>query len=387
MNVFPLNNGHAVFGKNESLYQCVLDDFKKAKFIGILTYNISPSSESHLLKSLKDACLKGTKAVVVTNIPKRFPTYFKDRNALAAKDMIDLYMQQLDPQNYGMRLSPYFGFHNHAKVIMTENIVFWGSSNYSDESSRNFECGTLSTDKGLIEYLKETLFPEVQGSSVPFYRHNFAVAIANLESLILACKAARQELFEAAFEPRSEYETNFEEVWRYRTNDNGVTISFLRGFIDSFSQFEDALDVIETIIDEYSELDELPEQVELLQCLYEEYNKIYDDFRDTISSLFEDLEQVGRYDVSDEACRKINTDYGMEAYDENLDYYAERAMNEASWEYSNLIEEAEPTVRDALDMLDSMVSSFERLNTSLYQLLEVNSKIDNTGIQYKPQFI
>ncbi len=381
MKTIPTNESCAVFGENESLYQCVLDDFKNAKFIGILTYNISPKSDSRLLSSLRDACLNGTNSVIVTNIPKRFQMYFNEQYAVSAKGMIDLYIRQLNPQNYGMRLNPYFAFHNHAKIIMTENIVYWGSSNYSDESSRNYECGTISTDKGLIEYLKDTLFPEVQSSSIPFYRYNFAVAIANLERLIPACKAARQELFEATFEPWSEYETNFEEVWSYRTNDSGVTTRFLRGFVDFFSQFEDALDVIETIIDEYSELDELPEQVELLQCLYEEYNKLYDDFRDTISSLFEDLEQMARYDVSDEACRKINMDYGMEAYDENLDYYAEKAMNEASWEYSNLIEEAEPTVQDALDMLDSMVGSFERLYTSLYQLLEVNSKIDNTGIQ------
>ena len=70
----------------------------------------------------------------------------------------------------------------------------------------------------------------------------------------------------------------------------------------------------------------------------------------------------------------------MEAYDENLDYYAEKAMNEASGEYESLIEDAEPTVREALDSLDSMIESFQRLYDSLHQLLEVNSKIDNTGM-------
>lgn len=208
--------------------------------------------------------------------------------------MIDLYMRQLDPQNYGMRLSPYFAFHNHAKVIMTENIVYWGSSNYSDESRNNFECGTISADKDLIAYLKGTLFPEIQSNSVPFYKNNFAVALANLESLIPACQAARQKLFDAAFEPWSEYENNFQEVWVYRTNDSGVTIGLLRGFLDFFSRFEDALDVIGSIIDEYCEYDELPDQVEALRSLYEEYKALYESFLDTISSLFEDLEQMAR---------------------------------------------------------------------------------------------
>ena len=380
MNVFPVNDSRAVFGKNESLYQCVLDDFKNAKFIGILTYNISPKLDSLLLETLKNACLNGTNAIIVTNIPKRFPSYFKEQYALAAKDMIDLYVRQLNPQGYGMRLNPYFAFHNHAKIVMTENIVYWGSSNYSDERSRNFECGTVSTDRELIAYLKDVLFPEIQSGSVPFYKYNFAVALANLESLIPACQAARQKLFDAAFEPWSEYETNFQDVWIYRTNDSGVTIGFLRGFLDYFSRFEDALDVIDSIIDEYCEYDELPDQVEELRTLYEEYKALYEGFLDTISTLFEELEQMARYDVSDEACRKINADYGMEAYDENLDYYAEKAMNEASGEYESLIEDAEPTVREALDSLDSMIESFQRLYDSLHQLLEVNSKIDNTGM-------
>ena len=93
MNVFPVNDSRAVFGKNESLYQCVLDDFKNAKFIGILTYNISPKLDSLLLETLKNACLNGTNAIIVTNIPKRFPSYFKEQYALAAKDMIDLYVR------------------------------------------------------------------------------------------------------------------------------------------------------------------------------------------------------------------------------------------------------------------------------------------------------
>lgn len=376
-----VNESRMVFGKNEFTYQCVLDDFKNAEFIGVITFNISQKTDSDLLKSLKDACINGTDAVVVTNIPKRFPSYFRRQYAVAAKDMIDLYKRQLDPHDYGMRLSPYFNFRNHAKVVMTDNIIYWGSSNFSDESCGNIECGTISTDSELIKYLKDSLFPDLQSKSVPYYKYNFAVAIANLESLIPACKAARQSLFDAAFEPWADYDTNFEEKWIYRTTDSGVTVSFLRDFIEFFYQFDDALNVIDDIIDEYFELDELPGQVETLKGLFEEYKRTFDSFYDNMSSLFGDLEQMAQYDVSDEACRKINNDYGMEAYDENLNYYADKAMNEATGEYEELIRESEQTVRDALDSLDSMIRYFEKLDTSLHQLLEVNSKIDNTGVR------
>ena len=384
MENITTSESQAVFGQNEFTYQRVLDDFKNAKFIGIMTYNISSKSNSRLLNALKVACENGANAVVITNIPKRFPLYYTQRYAVAAKDMIDSYLRQLDPQNYKMRLNPYFTFHNHAKIIMTENIVYWGSSNFSDESSNNLECGTISTDKKLINYLKDSLFPDIQKNSVPYYKYNFAVAIANLDSLIPVCELARQHLFDAAFIPWSDYDTNFEEKWVYRTADSGITVKFLQGFMRFFSKFEDALNVIDDIIDEYWELDELPEPVGTLKTLFEEYKSTYESFYETISSLFEDLKDLARYDVSDEACRKIVNDYGMEAYDEQLDYYAEKAMDEASNEYEELIKNSESTIRDALENLDCIISYFMELNSNLHQLLEIDPRIDNTGVSRRP---
>ena len=58
-------------------------------------------------------------------------------------------------------------------------------------------------------------------------------------------------MFDAAFEPWADYDTIFEEKWIYRTTDSGVTVRFLRGFIEFFSRFDDALNVIDDIIDEY----------------------------------------------------------------------------------------------------------------------------------------
>ena len=375
-----INDSRAVFGENELMYQCVLDDFKNAKFIGIMTFNISQKSDSFLLKALKDACAKGTNAVVITNIPKRFSSYYRIQYAVAAKDMIDLYKRQLDPRDYEMRLNPYFSFNNHAKIIMTDNIVYWGSSNYSDESCRNIECGTISTDKALIDYLKNNLFPNVQTKSVPYYKHNFAVAIANLESLIPVCKMARQSLFNASFEPWADYDTNFEGKWIYRTTDNGVTLTFLNKFIAFFSRFDNALNVIDDIVDEFCELDELPDKVAILKELLEEYKHEYNAFLNSISSLFEDLKEMAQYDLSDKACRIIAEDYGMEAYDEKLDHYVEIAMNEATEEYEELIKSSEQTIHDALNSLDSIILYIEQLNENLYQALEVNANIDNTGV-------
>ena len=37
MMTMEIHDNLAVFGENECIYQCVLDDFKNAKFIGIIT--------------------------------------------------------------------------------------------------------------------------------------------------------------------------------------------------------------------------------------------------------------------------------------------------------------------------------------------------------------
>lgn len=81
----------------------------------------------------------------------------------------------------------------------------------------------------------------------------------------------------------------------YRTTESGLTLKFLQGFIEFFSEFVNALNVIDDIVDEYSDQDELPEKVEILKELYEDYMLSYDSFNESISSLFQDLEEVAQY--------------------------------------------------------------------------------------------
>lgn len=381
IDIVASNNCNAVFGRNECLYQPVLDDFSNTSFIGIMTYNISPKEDSPLLQSLKEACNNGANAVIITNIPKRFPSYYSKRYAQSAKNAIDNYTQYLNPSDYSLRLNPYFSFNNHAKIIMTDNIVYWGSSNFSDESKQNYECGTISTDGCLIDYLKNTFFPTIQRTSVPYYQHNFVIALFNLDDLIAVCKQARQDLFDAAFVPWEDYDTNFETRWIYRTTDSDLTVNFLRNFIERFSQFDNALKVISDIIDEYWDASELPDNVDRLNNLFEEYKSTFNCFSDTIGSLFSTLEQVAQYDPSGEACQLITGKYGMVAYDEDFDYYAEKAMNEASDRYEKLIEDSKQTVLDSLEGLDDIADYFEMLKQNLFGLLEINSEIDNTGVQ------
>ena len=378
---FLIDESWIVYGKGELIYKDVIDDFAKTTFIGIITYNISNCLDNRLLKELKDACQNGTDAVIITNIPKRFKTYYGEQYAVSAKKMIDSYMQQLNPQHFAMRLNPYFSFENHAKIIVTDNIVYWGSGNFSDESSGNFECGTISKNKNLIQYVKDEVFPNMKQESVPYYRYNFAEGIANLEILIMVCRNAKEELFGAAFKVWSDYETHFEERLIYRTNDSGINGEFLQKFINKFSRFDEALNVIKSIINDYIDFDELPEPVEKLEKILDEYENEYSNFYEDIMTLIEDISAVANYDVSREACKIIENEYSSESYDENLDLCLDEAMNKASTEYEELIRSAEPTIMELLESLDVMINYFETVKANLYKLLTVSPQIDNAGKQ------
>ena len=127
--------------------------------------------------------------------------------------------------------------------------------------------------------------------------------------------------------------------------------------------------------------DDVPETVEYLEKVYESYRKDYDRMRDLLQTLFDDIEQLAHYSWDDEVSRIVNEDYGMESFDENLDHYMQLAMDEADSDYSSLIDDAEPTIKEILKSLDSMQKFYKEMHDSLYGLLKLNlSEIDNTGL-------
>lgn len=271
MDIMSAASCDFVFGQGEYAYQRVIEDFQNTSFIGVLTYNISPKDDSFLLNALKEACGKGVEVVLITNIPKRFPAYYGDSYAIAASNAIRAYLMALNPQKYGPNMDTYFLFKNHAKIMVTDHIAYWGSGNFSDESKNNFECGAISTDLNIISHLKNEIFPLIKAASVPYYRHNFIQAIYQLRGAVELCRNIRNAVFEASFVPWEDYDTGFETRWIYDTQNSGITHKLLEEFLYNFKQYEDALKVIDTIVDEYWEEDALPSDVEKLSELSENY--------------------------------------------------------------------------------------------------------------------
>lgn len=380
MDNFTFRDGHFVAGIGEHTYQEVIEDFDNTEFIGITTFNISKYCDGILINALKKACEKGVCATVITNIPKRFKQYYREDYALAAKQVIGSYIRLLDAEAFGMRLSAYFDFSNHAKIIMTDNVAYIGSENYSDEGKDNYECGVISRDTDFIRHLKDVVFPERILGSIPYYKYNIAEAIAILRGAGSFCIEAKEKIYNAAFTEWADYETDFEPVSIYNSHNSGITARLLSAIIDEFDKYEDALKSVQEVIDYYYEKyeDNVPEQIESLEELYDSYMTDFDEMKRNISDLFEEISQLAHYNYDNEVCRIVNEDYGMESFDENLDYYMQLAMDEINSELEALIESAEPIIRDILDSLDAMKDYYERMDSTLYSILEINDKIDNT---------
>ena len=216
--------------------------------------------------------------------------------------------------------------------------------------------------------------------SIPYYKYNFAIALANLDDLIPICQNARQELFEATHSLYNDYGSNFEDVWYYDTSSSRLTVGFMENFIDSFSFYENALLAVKNVIDEFECEEDVPQEIVELEDILANYNVIYEDFYIDINNLFDDLKEVGSYDVMEESNQLLSDEYAMEAYDEELEYYIQLCMQETSETYENLIRDAKPKIEDALNKLDEMVLRFKEIKAKLEEYLQINPEINNTSI-------
>jgi len=142
------DNAELIFSEDECGYNEVINNFRKANIIKIVTFNIS-AENSRLLNEvgkLKDT----TEVEVITNIPNRYATYYSDAARKRARKNIISYTEQLNPEKFDPMVSSYFNFSNHSKIILTEDIAYIGSANASDESDKNFESGVIIKDKMII---------------------------------------------------------------------------------------------------------------------------------------------------------------------------------------------------------------------------------------------
>lgn len=375
MTEIGFQSGEAVFGEGEFTYKKILDDFKNSNFIGVVTFDISVKGNV-LLEKLKNEAKKGKNIVIVTNIPKRFNSYYGEYYKEVARKSIETYLTRLSPISYGVNTSVYFNFTNHAKIIVTDNYVYWGSENYSDESKNNIECGTISSDASLVQMVRDELLQHIIDQSIPYYKYNLVSAVILLSEAEALCSKYHDMIHEASFVLNCDYDTGFNNELSFNCTNNGIKSHLLDRLKDKFLVFSDALAVIQEIIDSSND-DEIPILLEL-GTIHDEYKTVLEKVITLVEDLCEDLSSLVNYNVEVETCRILEQEFYHDAIDEDTDKYVEIANSRATEQYEEIISESEESIRAVIECLKKMTDYFAAMNKNIREYLMISPQIDNT---------
>lgn len=364
------NGGRFVSFEGELNYKEVLKDFPTAKTIRILTYNISNNwKRDALLDALRTS---SADVQIITNVPSRMDEYYDSdagrRKRYSARKNINIYISKLNPSNFTDRFIPFFCVNNHAKIIGTENIVYIGSANYSNESADSIETGVLIEDRNFIRKLYTQFFDKVKEGSLSYYDENFSAFRLFALSLYAKFKHHLHKLLADLY-------TDYERSNLTVADTIFLDISYLHALYQDIEEFEALCVVADNTYD-----DENDEYNDAMEELKKRLDSIETDWLKEVVSDDGSLFRLVNYNVEQEAQAIIQTKYAFEAYDEYFDHYAEVALQRAIDIYSYLhdcfTEEANAfleEIKKILGILELAISF-----TSKWKATKINPKIDNT---------
>lgn len=364
---YNINNVNLRISKDEFGYQEVLDDFKNAKKIRIITYNVTNNPKDILFETLSE--LKDVDIQFITNMPSRWGWYSTSKKGeylrKTAKDGIEIYLNKLNPEKFD-NIVPFFNFNNHAKIIGTENIVYIGSQNFSVASSNNYEAGIITRDKEFIKNLYESFFEDLKQNSAPYFKSGYNEARLFISSILSRLSNHYRNMVDNLFR---EYKGELVFI----NDETFIGVNDLYELKYDMYELEGIKGVIEDIDIEDNEMEELYENLsvvidkidteEIIELIEEEsdiYNYVAYDFQREYDDAFEK--------------------YSMEAYDEYLEGYVEKASDEARDVLLEVCSDAEDKVFELKDKLNKvnliLIEALEILEE--YYKVAINEEIDNT---------
>jgi hypothetical protein len=367
---FKLTDAEFISSEGSLCFADVLKDFPNASYINVVTFNIF-KNEIELMDAIRDAGLSGIPIKIITNIPGRWSKYTSEYRKKGARDVIKIYERKLNPVSIGKLTSVFFKFNNHGKIIMTDNIIYWGSANFSDESKKNYECGTLSRDKKFIDYVNSVIIPEVLKESTSYYDTEYNVCILSMYSAISYVHNMFDEIHDASY---GYFESHAKEIEYFDFHSNYINWSMLKDLMETINDYEA---ILEDLIDDL-ETSEKKADFDKLEKLLKEYNGYISLTNKKVVNLCYELEELARFDSHQYANDLLTEEYAGEAYEENLENCVDMATSDASEVLEGLIESSENNIKSLLDLLleyeDSMLEFIDKITS----LAQVNEDIDNT---------
>lgn len=360
---FSLKNATMVWSKNDIAYQDVLNDFKNANSILIVTFNIS-EKRNQLFRYL-DQVKQNTSVQIFSNIPQRFEAYFNTDAKKRARKTINAYINRLNPENFSGIVQTYFSFDNHAKIIMTDNIAFIGSANFSDESKNNFEAGILSKDKDLIDFIKNKVVPDLIEDSEPFYLDDHFYSKITLLMLISKLVNATERIDYCCYNYLNHAGKEFGKY--YDIFNNQLGLSEIEYLDEVLIALDDILGVLSKQLDNKDLLTEEIEEtilridIDNTRLLYSEDTNIWD---------------LASFETTNYALDYMQ-DRAIEADEEHLNDIANQASQEAFDNNEKLAVEAEEDIVDLLQTLKILQENLDNL-VDMVPIGDFNNNVNNT---------
>ncbi|SFM42291.1 PLD-like domain-containing protein [Paenibacillus sp. 1_12] len=356
--IIPLIPGQIdiVTSKGEYNFQEVLDDFPNAESIFVTTYNIS-ARRKDLVRALEDAT-DHAEVRIITNIPDRYERYYGDAPRERASQSINRYTQRLDPSNIE-NLATSFNFSNHSKVIMTENIAYIGSANYSEESKQSRETGFLVRGKDLVRVISENLVPILIDEGIPYFGSMLDDKKILLSFLLSRMEGAasviRDGLFTFVGHPLENQEV-------YNIHDPFLRKSDLEGLVEVLDEIEGELD------NEFREVAGLEHVADLIDI----------DSINSIRALCDydtPIDELAEFDAVEYASDILSEQM---VHNEDMNEASQDAVDSAAEKHYDLAVAAEEPVNELYKYLDQVKMSFQVAVNEIQRLEDQQAIIDNT---------
>ncbi|MDQ0878965.1 hypothetical protein QFZ77_007624 [Paenibacillus sp. V4I3] len=355
--IIPLIPGQIdiVTSVGEFNFQEVLDDFPNAEKIFVTTYNIS-AQRSKLLQALEDAATHA-EVRIVTNIPDRYDQYYGRAPRERAAESIERYTERLDPGQFES-LATAFNFKNHSKVVMTENIAYIGSANFSDESKRSRETGFIIRGHDLVAKISDNLVPILIGEGIPYFggmlddkKLLLSYLLSRMEG---AASTIRDELFTFVGHP-------LEDIEIYNIHDPWLTTKSIDALIEELDAIDAELD------NEFRTVGGLEHVSELIDI--DTINKIKD------ICYSSPIYELAEFDAVEHAGNLLSS---WSVHNEDMNDASQTATDRAADKQYDLAVEAEEPVKKLFDLLERVKESFQAAVKELDRLEKQQAKIDNT---------
>lgn len=122
----PFYGGEFVLGRGEINYRDVLEDFKRAKTIRVLTYNISKKNYRNELIEVLESISENVDVKIISNIPSRMKSYYNsptgDNIRERYRETYTAYLERLNPENFKSNPEVVFNLKNRRYTLMMITI-------------------------------------------------------------------------------------------------------------------------------------------------------------------------------------------------------------------------------------------------------------------------